>query len=169
MSADEGFCFSGVETGIADRASEADCPELAESLQDRFDPLVEARLAQIVVSFQPVHKVLRDRLYSLVEAQHTGAVGDLDKRVATAIRKFLLRSCQFVCELEILLLKSKELGVVSEEAVLRLENLFVEAAPDRREVVEVPDLDKRPCNVSSCGERCCCSSYKREIDHGGSC
>ena len=109
MSAHEGFRLPRVETCLADRASEADRSERTEFLQDRFDPLVEARLAQIVLNFQPVRQILGDRLYSLVEAHYKSSVGDLDKRVAAAIRKFLLRSDQFVCEIEVLLLESKEL------------------------------------------------------------
>ena len=112
--------------------------EIGVHLEDGFDPLIKARLAQVV-------KNLRGDWIAHI-ATHWGdihpicehAVGDLDKRVVSSLRDGFLCFSQFLCNFELFLLESEKLGVVPEESVLRLEKFIIEFRNNRRNLIEAP-------------------------------
>lgn len=112
--------------------------EIGVHLEDGFDPLVKARLTQVV-------KNLRGDWIAHV-ATHWGdihpigvhAVGDFDKRIAAALSEGFLCFSQFLCCFELFLLESEKLGIVTEESVLRLEKFIIEFCNNRCNLVEVP-------------------------------
>ncbi|KVE33148.1 hypothetical protein WS68_13680 [Burkholderia sp. TSV86] len=67
-----------------------------------------------------------------IQAIGENAVTESDKLIASAFREGFVRVSQFLCGLEVLALELQELGVVSEEAVLRFEELLVHLGDDRR-------------------------------------
>ena len=155
-----GFALAGVEPLLAEWTLKADGPAEVVFLQNRLDALGEAWLADVVVRLRDMSRIAGGELYLRVDAKHKGPIGNLDQRVATAIRKFLLQFSQSVCHAEVLLLESLELGVVSEETVLRLEQLVVDRRNRGGEGIEVAqrqgglaDIPGSANGRSGCGEQ----------------
>ncbi|WP_157128485.1 hypothetical protein [Cupriavidus sp. USMAA2-4] len=81
-------------------------------------------------------------------------MSDLEKRIATAIEQGFLQFSQLLAGLEVILLEGEKLGVVREESILGLEQLFVHLTDDRRELVGVPDPNGGPADVLRDGDCC---------------
>lgn len=97
-----------------------------DQMHDGSDPAVEAVLAEVVLrlraSWRGGPALLWDDLHPLRKV----AGSKFEKFVTIAIVEGFVEFSQLLCGLEVLLLKRRELGVVSEEAVLSLEDRIVQ-------------------------------------------
>lgn len=112
------------------------------SSQNCFNPLIEARLADVVHWLRSGWVLHIAPAWGDIHPIHEDARREFEKRVATALREGFFHFSQLLCGFELLLLKSKELGVVPEESVLGLEQLVVQLSDDRRGLVEISDAHR---------------------------
>jgi hypothetical protein len=142
---------------LAHRATELGAAEgLLKSLQHDLAPLspvVEARLTDVVQRLRASWLAGPAGLWGDIHPICKLAGSDLDKRVATTLRQGFFQFSQLLCGLEVLLLKSKELGVVSEESLLGLEQLVVKSGDFRGDEIAVADREHRLPDVAGGLER----------------
>jgi hypothetical protein len=136
-----------VESFFAAGALQADSAVKAVLLEHAFDPLCHAWLADVMQRLAPMRDFVAKN-YAIVALKHKLFVGNLDQRVSTALGNFLLRFSQAVCHAEVLLLKGMQPGVVREETVLRLEQLVVDLAHRKSDLIEVSKTDGSLFDVS---------------------
>ncbi|CAG2129254.1 hypothetical protein LMG26411_00145 [Cupriavidus numazuensis] len=110
---------------------------LGDQLQDDLSirNLVEAGLADVVLGLRRDWITGLGKYWSGICAIDMAAGTELEKRIATALRYGFFHYAQLLCGLEVLLLQLEELGVVREQTVLGLEELFVHPTDDVRELV----------------------------------
>jgi len=116
---------------------------LSKVLQDnlRLTRAFEARLTHIVLGLRGDWLAGPAARWPSICSQNELAVTDIEKRVATAIRKSFFCFSQFLCGLEVLLLEIQQLGVVCEEALLSIEKLFVHRHHHFGQLVGITDAD----------------------------
>lgn len=149
----EGDTFAGIKPAVARTASQVNASVQTALLQHRLDPLIEAKLAKVVHGLRTNWIAHIAGFWGDIHPIDKSAISDLDKRVATALREGFFHFSQLLCGFELLLLKSKELGVVPEESVLGLEKLVVELGNNRSNFVKVPDPER--CLPEFLGGRDC--------------
>lgn len=141
----------GEELALADATPPIDRAIPGVSLEHRLDPLIEARLADVVRRLRATWINHISGFWGDIHPIHKDAVSNIDQRVATALRQGFFQFSQLLCGLELLLLQSKQLGVVTEQSVLSLEQLLVELGNNRCHLVEVSNADRGlPEVFSSC-------------------
>lgn len=134
----DGVVIDG-ETALTAAAIKRDhaVAENKRCLKNGLDPSIEARLAEVV------YRLRADWIGSMADhwlaiySIRDDALGDLDKRVSTSIYDGFFHFAQFLCALEILVLKRKELAIVGDEALLSAEKLVVQLSNDRSHLVRV--------------------------------
>lgn len=131
--------LSGGEAFLADSALPLHSPVKHLSLQHRLDPLVEATLTDIVGRLRSAWIANIAGSWTEICAVDIDALPDLDKRVATSLRKGFFHFAQLLCGLELLLLESKKLGLVAEQSVLGPEKLVVHLRNHCCALVEIAD------------------------------
>ena len=140
-SSTETLCLPSAEQLLTDGAFETDSSKERVLSEHRFDPFTKTWLTQVVMGLSGIKRLAAGEVFALLEGQHKDPVTDLDQRVATALRQLLLQLSQAVCHAEILLLEGMELGVVSEETILRLEQKLIDCRHFGCDLVKVPDCD----------------------------
>lgn len=110
---------------------------------------VEARLAEVVHRLCSLWFAGPAAVWSDIHPISEVACIDLEKRIAVALKGGFFHFSQFLCGLEMLLLKSKHGGLELEQSILGIEKLVVDLADCRRELVEISNVFSGHCNVSS--------------------
>lgn len=126
-------------------------------LKDNFDPLTEARLAEIV------HRLRADWIASMaghwtdVYTVHKISRGDLEKRISTTLRQGFFQFSQFLAGFEMIVLQLKQLGIVREQTLLGLEKHAVDLGDLASNLVEISQsnhcLAKLFCSCDCCASR----------------
>lgn len=145
-----GDVLSGPVLGVADVAIQSDVTDTVRPLENGLDPLVVAGLAEIV---RRCDRFVFDTIFpslSALIAVNEVAGAQIDKRVTTAVFKGLTQTGHLFTIFDHVALQLKQLGVVEEETLLRLEQLVVDLADRSRVGVEVPDAES--CIRSFLGE-----------------
>lgn len=137
----EGLSLASVYGPVAGMAMQFDAAEPDLSLQNSLDALVEAKLAYVVYRLRQDWIAHMAGFWGDIQPICKVANRELDKRVATALSEGFFHFSQLLCGFEVLLLKNKELGLVSEQSVLGLEQLVVHLRDNRRDLVEIADPD----------------------------
>lgn len=137
-----GAGFIGKEILAAGSASPVDPAELFPSLQYGLDPLVEARLADIVGRLRAAWILHLADFWTDIHLVDVDSSSDLEKRVSTALRKGFLHFSQLLCGLELLLRERVDLGAETVERLLSIEKLLVELGNDRSNLIEVAKSDR---------------------------
>lgn len=148
-----GFSLPGVELPAAHATAPVDGAKSGFQLQNGFDPLVEARLTDVVNRLRGAWLAHIAGIWGDIHTINVSASGDLEKRVATVLRQGFFHFSQLLCGLELLLLDRQKFGVVTEESVLGIEKLIVELGDDRSNLVEIPDCERGLPEFSRCGNR----------------
>lgn len=113
-----------------------------ESQDDlRLGRAVEARLTEVVLGLRREFGIGCAGFWGDIHPIGELPLTDLEKRVFLALRQSFFNFSQLLCGLEVLLLQSQKLGVVSEQTMLGIEQLFVHLRDDTSERVGVPDVD----------------------------
>lgn len=107
---------------LASRAFKSDSAEPAS--EHRFDPLVEARLTEVVQRLRASWLAGPALLWGDVHAIREMPISNVDKRVATTLASGFLQFSQFLAGFEVLTLELKKSGVVSEQSLLCMEQLL---------------------------------------------
>lgn len=97
-------------------------PESA--LQHRLDPLVEARLTDVVHRLRKTWIGGPADLWTDIHTVREASVSDVDKRVTTTLARGFFQFSQFLAGFEVLALELKESGIVCEQSLLGLEQLL---------------------------------------------
>lgn len=92
--------------------------------EHRLDPLVEARLTEVVQRLRASWLAGPALLWGDVHTIRELTVPDIDKRVASTLARGFFQFSQFLAGYEVLTLELKESGVVSEKTLLGLEQLL---------------------------------------------
>lgn len=106
-------------------------------LQDDFDPLIEARLTEIV------HRLRADWISSMaghwtdIYTVDESSRGNLEKRISTTLRQGFFQFSQFLAGFEVLILQLQQLGVVREQTLLGLEKFVVDLRNLNGDLVEI--------------------------------
>lgn len=137
----ERLSATGPETALADGAIERDGAVVGGPLEHGLDPLIEARLADVVSRLRADWIIHIAGYWGDIHPIHKDALGQLDKRVATTLREGFFHFSQLLCGLELLLLKDQQVTVVLEHRVLSLEKLVVKLSDNRRHFVEIAHAD----------------------------
>lgn len=111
------------------------------SFEHHLDPLVEARLANIVQRLRASWIAHMAFHWGDIHTIHEDACGEFEQRITTLLRQGFFKFGQLLCGFELLVLQSKQLGLVSEESVLGLEQLVVQFSDLGRDFVEIPDAN----------------------------
>lgn len=114
---------------------------IGNSPQDDFDPLIVARLADVV------GRLRRDWIAHM--AIHWGDIhtidedarGELEQRVAITLREGFFSFGQLLCGFEVLLLNEQQVGLMLEESILGLEKLVVQLRDCQADLVKVSKAD----------------------------
>jgi hypothetical protein len=118
-----------------------------------FSPLVEAGLTDVVRRLRTAWLIGPAQLWDEVYPICKVPLGDLDKRVAVELRDGFLQFSQLLAGFEILRLELEHGGVVREQSVLGLEQLFVQGRHTFGDEVEVADPDHGLGHVAGDTER----------------
>lgn len=119
----------------------------AGSLEDSFDALVEAVLTNVVHRLRASWLAGPALLWGDVHPVSKFARSDLDKRIATLLVQGFARYSQLLAGLEVLLRDRKQFGVVSEESLLSLEQLLVDARHLDGDQRLISEAGSRPADV----------------------
>ena len=111
-----------VHGGSACRAFESDGAESTDEY--RLDPLIEARLTEIVQRLRRTWIYGPAGLWTDIHAVREASVADIDKRVTTTLARGFLQFSQFLAGFEVLVLELEKSGVVSEQSLLGLEQFL---------------------------------------------
>ena len=150
---------SSGESFLADSALQTDRTIEAVLLQHAFDPLVHARLADVVERLAPIRTLVAE-VYGNIASKNKSSIRNLEQRVTTPVCQLLLQLSQAICQIEIVLLEGMQLGVVREQTVLCLEQLVVDLAHNRSHLTEVPKAQSSFANLSGCSDGCSGCSNK---------
>ena len=128
-----------VDLGAADGAS----PHVSEKvespvLERRLDPLVEARLAEVVQRLRASWLAGPALLWGEIYPIRDVARDEFDKRVATTLVTGFFQFSQFLAGFEVLVLHLEHRGVVSEQSLLGLQKLIVDPSNPLGNQIEVP-------------------------------
>lgn len=148
---------AGVVLGIAQRAVGIDDSVRSELLQHTLEPLVVARLTNVVLGLRSDWVAGCAQRWDDVRLVGEDTRADFDKRVAAALREGFFQFSQFLAGFEVVVLKLQELGVVCEQTLLGLEEKTVQIGDLRRALIEVADLEQRAANVLRALERTGCA------------
>ena len=116
-------------------------PGAVDPLENRLNPFFEARLTNIVNQLRTDWINRMAPHWTAVHTVNENASGQFEERISAAFRDGFFKFGQFLCGFEMLLLQSKQLGVVSEERILSIEQVLVQVGPRNSYFVEVPDPD----------------------------
>jgi len=94
-------------------------------LKDDFDPLVEARLTNVVERLRADWIANIAGHWTEVHTVNEIAVGDLEKRITSLLRESFFNYSQLLAGFEVLLLQIRHLRLVREKSLLGLEKLGV--------------------------------------------
>lgn len=89
---------------------------------------VEAELTEVALGLRRAWLAGPALTWKNIQPIHERAGNDFEKRVALALREGFFQFSQLLAGLEVLLLQLRDLGVVREETLLDIEELFVHRA-----------------------------------------
>lgn len=130
-----------------------DAAQQIPGLEHHLSPAVVATLADVVLRLRRAWLAGPALLWGDVHPIRRAARGELEKRVATAVARGFLQSSDFFAHLEMLLLELQERGVVSEQALLGLEQLVVQGRYTFADERVVPDAQQGLGHAGSGSDR----------------
>jgi hypothetical protein len=136
--------------------------------QNRLDPLVEARLTEVVHGLRKAWIAHMAGFWSDIHPIDKVARSDFEKRIATTLSDGFFQFSQFLCGFEVLTLQLRELGIVSEQTVLSLEQLLVDLAHRNSDLVEISKSHRGLAKLLRGIDGCSCDRDKAVI-HGDPC
>ena len=122
------------------------------TLEHGLDPLVEARLADVVQRLRACWIAGPARLWTDIHSIREMPAGEFDKRVATTFASGFFQFSQFLAGFEVLVLELQKSGVVSKKTLLSLEQLLQKGGGFFVDEVGVAGCAQSLGNVSSCGD-----------------
>lgn len=137
---------------VADDLTHGALGNVFADVEYRLDPLIEARLTDIVLRLRSSWIAGPAQLWGDIYPIRMELLGDGEKRIATALFQGFFQFSQLLAGLEVLLLQSQQLGVVRKEALLGLEQLIVDLADGNGDLVEVAQGDRSPGNFLGSGD-----------------
>lgn len=129
----------------------------------RLGNAIEAGLTDVVLGLRSDFVAGPAKNWASICAVDEMARGELEKRVTTALRQGFFQFSQLLCGLEVLLLQSQQFGVVREQTLLGIEQLFVHRDDHLSELVAVADSHGSLGHVSSGFQRTDGAGDERQI------
>lgn len=121
--------------------------------EHHLSPAAEAALAHAMAGFCGAWRDGPAKTWGLVHSQRKVAGTEFDQRVSRALVQCFFQANNLVCALEMLRLELQECGVVSEQSILRVEQLLHEPSCCFVDEVAVPHAYQRLGNVLGGGQR----------------
>lgn len=133
--------------------------------KNTFSPLgsIEARLADEVLGLRAAWIDSIGGCWPGICSIGEAAGDEFEQRVAALLRKGFFSFGQLLCGLEVLLLKRQQLGVVTEQTFLGVEELCVHLANLSRHSVEVAQTQCSLTNFLGNGDRGNCAADERKV------
>lgn len=128
-----------IQGDFADGASPEPSVIPSGSTEHRLDPLVEARLTEVVKRLRAAWLAGPALLWGDVHPIQEIARTDFEQRVAATLSDGFFQFSQFLAGFEVLVLHLEHRGVVSEQSLLGLQQLIVDARHSFGNQIEVPD------------------------------
>lgn len=141
--------------------------ELALAPEHGFDPLVEAKLAQVVQRLRAAWLAGPALLWDDIHPIHKVARSELEKRIAGTLAGGFAQFSQLLCGFEVLLLQLQQLRVVREQTLLGIEQLGVQLGDGVGHQVEIAHAQRRLAQAL-CGCQCADGGRNQSIVHRGS-
>lgn len=148
MKVDQGSVENLRIAGGADKSVRT--PHVVLALQHRFDPLVEARLANVVHRLRSSWIAGPAEMWADVHSIRELPLSQFEKRVATTLASGFFQFSQFLAGFEMLALQLQESGIVSEQSLLGLEQLLQQGGGFFVDECCVPDR-AQPLGDIPCG------------------
>ena len=145
-----GLDLPGAEFRFANHASQTDRAVETGFLKNGLDPLVQARLTQVVQRLREGWVAEFAPFWGQIRPINEDSVGDLEKRVSATLRLGFFEFSQFLDRFVVLFLELQQLGVVREKTLLGLEQLVVELGNRRCDLIEISH-SKRCLTELLCG------------------
>lgn len=122
------------------------------ALKHGLDPLVEARLADVVQRLRACWIAGPAGLWADVHSIREMSAGEFDKRVTTTLASGFFQFSQFLAGFEVIVLELQKSGVVSEKTLLGLEQLLQKGGGFFVDEVRVASCAQSLGNVSCSGD-----------------
>ena len=117
-----------------------DTPKKTTSLQHRLDPLLEARLTNVVHRLRAAWLADVAKLWGDIHPIYEDAVGDFDQRVSLTLRDGFFYFSQFLAGFEVLVLEIQQHRVMREQTLLSLEKLLIDLRNSNGNLVEISKI-----------------------------
>lgn len=122
------------------------------TLEHRLDPLVEARLADVVQRLRACWIAGPAGFWTDVHSIREMSAGEFDKRVTTTLASGFFQFSQLLAGFEVIVLELQKSGVVSEKTLLSLEQLLQKGGGFFVDEVGVSGCTQSLGNVSCSGD-----------------